>query len=88
MNNFLCCLPIFLTDDDNRVVLQTGEGEDRSDYINASYVDVNTKQTNAQTIIFCIIRNILTLLQIHFQGYKKPKAYIAAQGTRAEHTYN
>ena len=61
-------------DDFSRVILSTCNNEDRSDYINASYINVS----------FCIeISNLYAVkfyINYCLQGYKRPSCYIAAQG--------
>ena len=54
--------------DDNIVPLSPIEGEEGSDYINASYVNVS-------------ISLVLVYIDIYItQGYKRKNAYIATQG--------
>ena len=61
-------------DDFSRVILSTYNNEDRSDYINASYINVS----------FCIeISNLYAVkfyINYCLQGYKRPSCYIAAKG--------
>ena len=60
-------------DDYNRVKLKEIEDVEGSDYINASYLNVNW-YSNKVLYINYIMNNII------MQGYYKQKAYIAAQG--------
>ena len=60
-----------LSDDDTRVCLKEVPGEEGSDYINASFIDVMSRY----------ITQYLLLKLALFQGYGgKRHAYIAAQG--------
>ena len=58
-------------DDCNRVVLKTLPGEEHSDYINASYVDVRFDHA----VIYSV-----SLLLHNVQGYKRQQVYVASQG--------
>uniref|UniRef100_A0AAQ4RQU4 Receptor-type tyrosine-protein phosphatase kappa n=1 Tax=Gasterosteus aculeatus aculeatus TaxID=481459 RepID=A0AAQ4RQU4_GASAC len=66
--------------DHSRVRLQTLEGEQSSDYINANYVDVSTHTSQ------CHQRKV-TLLFV-FQGYHRPNHYIATQGPMQETVFD
>lgn len=82
------------SDDYNRVQLTTGNGSTGSDYINASFIDVQQTQTHIQT--FCAVDLQLRTfwvdqgwgswsifdvpLVFSSQGFKESKKYIAAQG--------
>ena len=62
---------LLFADDFNRVVLKTISGEEHSDYINASYVDVSPINK----------ANLLLNTEHTLQGYKRRQVYIGAQGT-------
>ncbi len=69
------------TDDHSRVVLSLQDNTPGSDYINASFVDVNPQSHNH---IFSLIArlHISHTLTYHTssQGFNKPNEYIASQG--------
>ena len=62
-----------ISDDESRVVLDELPGLKGSDYINASWINVNINASSKYIYIYCIMCMIM-------QGYKHQNAYIAAQG--------
>ena len=66
------------TDDHSRVVLSHLDGHLRSDYINASYIDVNLTYWDIYYGWGQIIINANGLLLM--QGFKEKNKFIAAQG--------
>lgn len=79
--NFLLVFP--LSDDFNRVILTKSEEDGHSDYINASYINVR-EITRSCAIIqmgFCLYFNF-------FQGFRKPRDYIASQGPKMDSSYD
>ena len=81
------------SDDHSRVLLEETYDNPGSDYINANFISVsntnNTSEPNPlhfiRTIVhygsYCVHDLIfIMLLCFHWQGYKDPRAFIAAQG--------
>ena len=61
---------VFYTDDHCRVLLEGKPGDEGSDYINASYIDVRS---------WCV-GGVKFMWLIYVQGYHQKAAYIVTQG--------
>ena len=78
------------SDDHSRVLLEETYDNPGSDYINANFISVsntnNASELNPlhcmKMVSYCVWDLIFTMLPyFHWQGYKEPRAFIAAQGT-------